>query len=287
MRVALVSSCNLLIQRVVRGFIGRRRRRFLQDLKSKVLRLQAAARQIKVRNDFAKQRLRREWAANTIQRSVRGLIARRRVQTRIQSIQQVGLWLLERKRNQWDMERLVRATCAVQRIIRRFIRRCKLLKAVSLREQREAVAERMAAALRSEELRKAIYRKQLQQWYVDQKKEYDLSVLTETQTKEQKRLILRRRQAQVAATVELKHESMEAKRAREEAERVHRWLLSWQETEDRRAEARRVECWQAIETPATNDEKALRKELKARAKKHVKDVLRRCRASPATVWQLI
>jgi len=129
--------------------------------------------------------------------------------------------------------------------------------------------------LKNTEMRRMIYRKELEMWYVARKEEYDRSVMTEAQTAEQRRLIVKHRSAVRQQRAEAQRETKEAKKAREEGERVQRWLQSWKETEEQRAVSKRQECWQAVDAPATPAEKLLRKNLKDRAKKHVKDVLRR------------
>eukprot|EP01041_Mallomonas_annulata_P014808 gene14808-31454_t len=272
---AMQCSCTLLLQRVMRGFLGRSRVRFLKELQTRVIRMQAGARQIVTRTQYKKNLLRRIWAAVIIQKSIRGLLTRRRVQGIVIAMSDLGLWQLQKEREVWELSRMMRAASAVQMAYRRYLRKKRAYEKKVLQDTRDAVARAMKAEEDDGALKKKIYRRQLEEWYIERKVEHDKQVYLEEHTAEQKRLIMRHRQKQAVVTVEGRSKQREEQLARAEADRVRKWLQDWVDIEEARAVTKRAECWQSINTPETPDEKALRKDLKARAKKHVKDVLRR------------
>jgi hypothetical protein len=272
---AMHATATLFLQRVIRGFLGRKRRDILISLRHHATQIQSSARELVVRIKYKKLLIRRTCAAVTIEKMVRGFLTRRRVQGIVLALIDLERWKLERDREAWQKHREVNATKAIQIMFRKYLRRKRALEAKLIRDQKALV---MAGMLKMDEdavIKKKVYRKQLEQWYKDRKAEHDKQVMLEEHTSEQKREILRHRQREAFRKTVDRSKEREEFAARMEAARVQEWLLKWSNISDERATKWRAHCWQSLNTPETPDEKEMRKTLKARAKKHLKDVLRR------------
>ena len=77
---SLQDSAIVIIQKIVRGFLGRVRRKFLYRISKRVLKIQKTVRMYRNAKEYGKRTARIFWAAATIQRHVRGFYGRRRVQ---------------------------------------------------------------------------------------------------------------------------------------------------------------------------------------------------------------
>ena len=84
-----------LLQRVARGFLGRRRAAFIRFLITKAMVIQAAVRGLNIRRRTRQHLQKRRWAAISLQRIARGWLTRRRVREWV-----LGLVETQRKRLQ-------------------------------------------------------------------------------------------------------------------------------------------------------------------------------------------
>ena len=67
--------------------------------------------------------MKQRWGAVTIQRHVRAFLARKRVRSIVEAAFDTGLRVLARKRDEWMTGRKIRFAVALQRMIRRFLKR--------------------------------------------------------------------------------------------------------------------------------------------------------------------
>ena len=81
-RTVLVNSLIKQVQRIVRGFIARKRARFMKRMQARVVRVQAGVRSIRRRIEFNHFNKKRTWASKIIQKFVRGRQARIKVVSR-------------------------------------------------------------------------------------------------------------------------------------------------------------------------------------------------------------
>jgi hypothetical protein len=263
------------IQRIIRGFIARRRRNFIRRLQRKVTLIQKTSRQAVRRKEVDRERLRRRWAATTIQRVYRGRLARKRVACIIEARFDSGMRMLEQRRKQWIEQRRWRAALGIQALVRRFLRRRRTMKKLALQEMQEEVTRQMKA--HAKEVKKAmeVYKQQVSRWYIERKERYDRDVVTEQQTWEEKKKILFRRLQRAAEERERKRKEHEEREAKMAEERLEVWLRKWEVEIQRRAEAHRVYCRNCLALPENPDQVAFKKLLQKRIKVQVKDVLRR------------
>ena len=111
------------IQRIIRGFNARRRGHLIFKLHKRVKKMQSLVRQRKVYVQYRSYRIRRDWAAVTIQRMVRGDFARRRVQSMIEAIYDTGVRLIEYERRKFYQNLKKKAIVFIQRLVRKFLKR--------------------------------------------------------------------------------------------------------------------------------------------------------------------
>jgi hypothetical protein len=85
-----------IVQRVGRGYIGRKRKEFLRSIQHRATKLQATTRSMQTRVIFNRENLKRRWACITIQRHWRGYKGRRRVQTIVEAAYDTGMNVVTR-----------------------------------------------------------------------------------------------------------------------------------------------------------------------------------------------
>lgn len=263
------------IQRVVRGFLGRRRSALTASLHRRALSIQAPARQLTVRIQYNAVRAKRTWAAVTIQRYFRGANARAMTYKRVQAELDTGRRMLQKARENFVLERQTKAATCVARRIRTFLRRMKAYKKFKKLEEIERVAKGMDKAVREAEKAKHVYRNDLTQWYINRKSEYDKTIMNDKQSRQQRDQIFRYRNRHSMAIKQQKEKDRLAKDALAEEQRVEAWLIHWDEVKAQRAKAKGTICKNAMNAPVTPEEVALKRVLAAKIKDQVKVVLRR------------
>lgn len=274
-RTVLVNSLIKQVQRIVRGFIARKRARFMKRMQVRVVRVQAGVRSIRRRIEFNQFNRKRTWAAKIIQKNVRGRQARIKVVSRIEAMYDLGVRNVEKARKAYYEERRERAVWKVQMAARRFLVRCHIVYRVENRIRLEALAAKMDMEKEKARIEKELYRKELEEWYVKRKEENDLTVMQEGATSDARKKIVafRNRQREIERLErEARREEMMEK---QEEQRIEIWIQKWEEAIVRRVEEKGKQCYNCLLMPETPEDIILAKDLKERIKKHVKVVLRR------------
>lgn len=263
------------MQRAVRGFMGRRRRLLTESLNRGAIAVQSAARQLKKRLEYNAVRAKRNWAAMTIQRYFRGVSARAMTYKRVQAELDTGRRLLQKRREQFVLERQTKAATCVARRIKKFLRRLKAYKKMKKLQELDKISQDMDENLRHAEKAKNVYRAELSQWYINRKNEYDKSVMSEKYSREHREKIFRYRNRANLALKQKREQDRLAKEALAEEQRIEAWLMHWDEIKASRAKARGTICKNAMTAPVTPEEVTLKRVLAAKVKDQVKVVLRR------------
>jgi hypothetical protein len=262
------------LQRCSRGFIVRRRAKFMQRLQKKVTMIQAHTRQYMVRSATMRMATRLRWAAVMIQRAFRGRRARQRVTTMVESLHDKEKRRLLKERLNWLKTRELRAVIRIQIIIRRFIRRRRALKRIDMQEKVEYINELMVKHQQKMDLLINVFKQQLTTWYRRRKEEYDDHVINERTTGEQRKKIIEKRNRAATLEKQRKRDERERLLQKVEEERIEFWIKQWEIKIDLRAENTRKTCEQCLISQETPEEIALRKYLQKEIKVQIKEVLR-------------
>jgi hypothetical protein len=174
------------IQRAVRGFLGRHRSVLTATLHRRALAIQAGGRQLRVRLAYDATRAKRRWACMTMQRYWRGTRTRIMTYKRVQSELDTGRRMLQKRREEFMLERQTKAANAVAKIIRDYLRKCKAYKKFKRVQELDNISKAMDKGIIAAEKAKHIYRGDLTQWYINRKKEYDKTVMNDKQSRTQR-----------------------------------------------------------------------------------------------------
>jgi len=159
--------------------------------------------------------------------------------------------------------------------LRRFMIRCKIVRRVDNRLRLEALAAKMDMEKEKARIAKELYKKEIVEWYVKRKEEYDLTVLVEGASSEGRKKIMayrtRAREMARLAREAAKEELLE----KQEEQRIELWIKTWEETIIRRVRDKGIQCQQCLIMPETPEDIILAKMLSTKIKAHVKVVLRR------------
>ena len=104
-KFAIADHCAREAQRIIRGFIGRGRKRVTRLLLRQSIKLQSVARQASQRRKYGRSFQQRYWAATTIQRHYRGLLARQHVCNLVMEAYEMGKRQLEADKRNFEMMR--------------------------------------------------------------------------------------------------------------------------------------------------------------------------------------
>ena len=274
-RAVLVNSLIKQVQRIVRGFIARRRCRFMKRMQKRVVKVQAGVRSIRRRIEFNNFIRKRHWAVRIIQKYVRGRQARIKVVSRIEAKYELGVRIIEKQRKAYYEERRERAIWKIQMAGRRFLVRCHIVHRVENRLRLEALAAKMDMEKEKARIAKEMYREELKEWYVKRKEEFDLTTMQEGATSDARKAIIsfRNRQREMDRLErEARREEMLEK---QEEQRIELWIQRWEATIVKRVEDKGKQCYNCLLMPETPEDVILAKDLRGRIKKHVKVVLRR------------
>lgn len=263
------------LQRVVRGFIARKRRNFIKTLKKRVVKMQSSARRLQSRNVYLALSMRQKWAAVTIQRIIRGHQNRCRVRKIVQAKYDLGRRSIEISRRRWMEERKWRAAIAIQMVVIKFLRRRRTMKKMKQKSKVEKVYRDMEIEEEKGRVAREVHRHQLLVWYAERKEEFEKDRFLESHTAEQRsRIIAYRNRKEEYARLQ-KFKEREANLEKLEEVRIENWLTAWDVKRENRMKERAKLCRRALQLPETPEEVELKKELLKRVKKHVKNVLRR------------
>jgi hypothetical protein len=274
-RTVLVNSLIKQVQRIVRGFIARKRARFMKRMQKRVVRVQAGVRSIRRRIEFNHFQKKRVWAAKIIQKYVRGRQGRIKVVSRIEAMFDLGVRNVEKQRKFYYEERRERAVWKIQMAGRRFLVRCHIVRRVDNRIRLEALAAKMDMEKEKARIATELYRKELEEWYVKKKEENDLTVMEEGQTSDARKKItaFRNRQREIERLErEARREEMMEK---QEEQRIEMWIQKWEEKIVTRVEEKGKQCYNCLLMPENPEDIILAAQLRESIKKHVKVVLRR------------
>ena len=127
----------------------------------------SGTRQLLVRKKYTQNIMRLHWAARTIQRVIRGTIARRRVASIIEAIYDKEMMLLARRRIAWQRLRELKAAQGIQMVVRRFLRRLKTMRMLEQRRKIDRMEELMNEEAVKVKKEQEIYKRELTKWYAD------------------------------------------------------------------------------------------------------------------------
>jgi hypothetical protein len=274
-RATLELQCRLLLQRVARGFIARNRKKFIRRLQAKAVLIQSGTRKFFQVKRLNQTKVRINWAVCTIQRMVRGNIARKKLAILVEATYDTMRRRLERRKRVWKLWRIARAFIGMWLYMRRYIRRVREIKK---EEQDERVAElnrAMADEAEKARIKEEVYKRTLSQWYVDRKIAHDQDTLNEQQTLADRKAIMERRGRLAAEQRAQKQRERDELAARMQEEKTEAWLMKWEAKIARAGKDRRAKCEAVLLQPETPEELRLKTELQKRIRLQVKDVLRR------------
>jgi hypothetical protein len=274
-KISLEHAHCLTIQRYVRGFLGRCRKRFIQRIKKKVLRIQKHSRQLMVKLKVNSYKSRLYWATTTIQRLFRGRKQRKMVGTMIEAYYDTRKRQLAKEKEQWHFSRLVRASIAIQMVVRRFLRRRRTMKHFQQIELQREIEDQMNAAFEESKVQEEVYKQELTHWYIRRKEEHDELVMNEKQTTKERKKILDRKTKRLQEEKRVKALLRAEKLVKLEEERVEKWVKDWEIRIQEIGIQKRNQCKNCLILPETPEEIALKKDLQKRIKVHIKEVLRK------------
>jgi len=265
----------VIIQKRIRGHLGRARRDLLIRMGKRAVRIQSAGRMLRKRIQFNQIRARTHWSVLTIQRHVRGYQARRRVQYIIEALVDTGRRMLEKQKADWHRSRMERAATAIQMYIRRHLRRQRAVEAQNKVNMKLAIEEEMASKEMEAKVVKDVYKSNLVKWFHDRKEEYDLNRVHEHSTLLEKSKIIAYRRRQIEYERKEKEKRKQAMMDRADEEKIEGFIKKWEFITEERVKQRIAMCRRALALPETPEEKVLKADLNKRINAHVKVVLRR------------
>ena len=274
-RQTIILSSVQRIQRIIRGFLARRRRNFIRKLQVKALSVQSGARQLLVKLRYRKKYYKYFWAAATIQRHFRGRLAKVRVKTIVEALYDIEKKKLLKERADWILQRQSKAARAIQMIVRKMIFRRRTMKKMLDKAKLEMTKRQMDKVYEEGMLEKKVHRLKVTEWYAKRKKEHDQDMLEENQTSQQRKAIFARRAAIKREERAAQALIREAQLERLEEEKVELWLKSWEATIERRGVERRKKLENVISLPENQAELVLKQQLLKRIKLQMKEVLRK------------
>lgn len=274
-RRTIVLSSVQRIQRIIRGFLARRRRNFIRKLQVKALTVQSGARQLFVKLRYRKKYYKYFWAAATIQRHFRGRLARVRVKTIVEALYDIEKQKLVKERADWIAKRRWKAVIAIQMAARKMILRRRTMKKMLDKAKLEMTKRQMEKVYEEGMLERKVHRLKLTDWYTKRKKEHDQDMLEENQTSQQRKAVFARRAAMKREERAAQAKIREAQLERLEEEKVEQWLKNWEVTIQQRGIDRRKKLQNVISLPENQAELILKQQLLKRIKLQMKEVLRK------------
>jgi hypothetical protein len=274
-KVAMEFTSAVTIQRVIRGFLARRRKTFIQRVQKKVVQIQSRTRQFMKKKKVDIQKNRLYWAACTIQRLCRGKRIRKKISTMIEAHFDTQQRILKKRKATWEFSRQVKASMAIQMCLRKFLRRRRMMEKMRQKQLQRDLEDEIKEAFENARIEEETYKQELSKWYLARKKEYEEQVMNEKQTAKDKKRILMRRMKQATVERELKEKQKEEKLAKLEEERVEKWIAEWEQKILDTGVKKRQQCKSCLLIPETPEEILLKKDILRRVKVHIKEVLRK------------
>lgn len=274
-RQTIILSSVPHMQRIIRGFLARRRRNFIRKLQVKALTVQSGARQLFVKLRYRKKYYKYFWAAATIQRHFRGRLARVRVKTIVEAHYDIEKQKLLKARADWIAQRKWKAVIAIQMAARKMILRRRTIKNMLHNAKLEMTKRQMEKVYEEGMLERKVHRLKLTDWYTKRKREHDQDMLEENQTSQQRKAVFARRAAMKRQERAAQEKIREAQLERLEEEKVELWLKTWEATIEQRGIDRRKKLQNVISLPENQAELILKQQLLKRIKLQMKEVLRK------------
>jgi hypothetical protein len=151
--------------------------------------IQACFRGLRARQRYLKWQHRSHWAALDMQRTIRAFQGRNRAQRRLKWVFDQGITEIDANVTAWETQRFETAAQIIQRAWRRH-KACNDAKVevetVKTRRQLDAEMQEVAQRREKEE---AIYKRELAEWYIRERVEFERNRVTENTTKEEKRKV--------------------------------------------------------------------------------------------------
>jgi hypothetical protein len=265
----------ITIQRITRGWIGRKRRTLMIKLNKMAEKVQSLARQRAVEIKYQHKIKRRDWGISQIQKVWRGFRTRRRIQGQVEARFETGMRKLARDKRVWILNRQMRACIRIQIMIRRFLRRRKAMLKMERIRNEDYTKQSMEQHDMENYRKKMIYKSELEGWFAKRKEEYDIDTFHEGQTQSQRsKIISYRRRIQYAEKEALAQRQAD-KEERAEAADIDLWLKMWDNTKKTRYADRATDCRFALISPETPQQKELKKDLLKKIKLQIPLVLKK------------
>jgi hypothetical protein len=274
-KIILVEKYTETIQRYGRGLIGRLRRNLMRRLNFNSLKLQSFTRKHHAMKRYSQRLSRHHWAATMIQKSYRGMGARRRVQHMVEAVYDLGVRELRRERQRYHAERNDRAAHRIQNLVKKFLKKMraywKRKKILEVQRVEQEIVYHKKDNLR----RQREYRIELEEWFRKRKEEYDHDRMLETHTAEERSKIIAYRRRMELYEKEKREELRREKHEKLEEQFIEQWNQMWEKKKIDRSKAHMAECRHCILNPETPDQRLKKKALELRVKKRIPEVLKK------------
>jgi len=274
-QLTIWEACATSISTFVKGFIGRRRAKFMKRLQKRVVQVQANYRGYFRKNEYYMKQHRRTWAATSLQRNFRGWWCRKRVKTMVEEIYDMGMRNVKKERIEFYIKQREDSAKMIQKRFRKWRFAKKVKDRVRTKLQTEFANYEMDMRLKQNAVDTEVYRESLVAWFQQRRAEYEVTLSLEDQDIDVKRKIFAFRNRQRIADAEEKKLHKEALFEKEEENRVELWLKKFEEKKKTRTRDIEAKCRRCLLMSETPDELDLKKFILDKQPKQVKAVLRR------------
>ena len=158
---------------------------------------------------------------------------------RLEALYDTAARLLQKRKEEWYIEREHKASVVLQMCVRKFIRIRRMMKKISFQHKVAYTHVAMAKVAEKGRVKKSVYKQDLMRWYLRRKMEYDDITFNELQTVDAKMAIITRRDKLVREARERAAVVLEAKLQKAEEERIEAWIRNWELKIKQRVKAKR------------------------------------------------
>ena len=267
------------IQRIIRGFLARREAKFLIRLHELATIVQARARCNTAGSAYRLRLQKRIWACVTIQKNIRGNLARRFVAVKLEAYVHRELQKVSQKRFEWENRVKTKAILKLQRNWRSLVIWRKE-EAARQKKINEELTLKAFEAHKKEEIRvRNTYEQGLEKWYREYAEEQrKITMFDEFSGAEKAKILAYRKQKQVDRNQQ-KQSRMMALAEKEEEQRIESWILKWEKEEEDRVLQMKEHLLRIMEAPENPQEKKERSQLKHEVDKRWREVLKEAEAN--------
>ena len=242
-------------QCIIRGFLARRQSTFLIKLHQLATIVQARSRCNTAGKAYRLRIQKRIWAAVTIQKNIRGNLARRFVAVKLESFVARELEKLAAKRKAWEDGVRTKAILKLQRNWRALVN----WRAEEAARQKQINEEKTLEEFekhKKEEIRvRNTYEQGLEKWYREYAEEVRKTTMFDDFSGAEKLKILAYRKSQDMEREQQKTAKMAAQKEHEEEVRIQRWNDDWERKEEERVAETKEYLWRILEAPENPQEK--------------------------------